>query len=327
MLTLAATVAAERGTPALRERLEARVLTDADAEAAGRHLADLRLRQGAGALIGGRPPSGAAQRPRNDGRAVTGRRPRPCIVVTESDGPGSILASAIARRRRRRADAAGRGPRTGAGSRRHSTPNWHGCGTSHGWPSRAPARWTPCVGAPRGRRGPGTRRRGPASRRWVPSPPLRCAVTACPRRCAPAFRVRILCAGHDRRGGRVDARARGVLAAVQHRAGPTSPTRCVSLGPTSSRQWHTAPGPAGRRTCRGPGGTGRRPHRLRDLPLSVGRGEPRGTHARRHAGADGTADAGRQRRPDDLRGAGESRSARGPWRPRRGRLEAWRRPC
>ena len=51
VLTLAATVAADRGTPALRERLEARVLTEADAEAAGRHLADLLVRQGAGALI------------------------------------------------------------------------------------------------------------------------------------------------------------------------------------------------------------------------------------------------------------------------------------
>jgi hydroxymethylbilane synthase len=51
VLTLAATVAAERGTPAMRERLEARVLTDADAEAAGRQLADLLLRQGAGDLI------------------------------------------------------------------------------------------------------------------------------------------------------------------------------------------------------------------------------------------------------------------------------------
>jgi hydroxymethylbilane synthase len=51
VLTLAATVTAERGTPAMRERLEARVLTDADAEAAGRQLADLLLRQGAGDLI------------------------------------------------------------------------------------------------------------------------------------------------------------------------------------------------------------------------------------------------------------------------------------
>jgi hypothetical protein len=42
----------------MRERLETRVLTEADAEAAGRQLADLLVRQGAGALIGAlRQPS------------------------------------------------------------------------------------------------------------------------------------------------------------------------------------------------------------------------------------------------------------------------------
>jgi len=63
VLTLAATVTAERGTPALRERLETRVLTEADAEAAGRQLADLLVRQGAGALIGALRPPPRGSRP------------------------------------------------------------------------------------------------------------------------------------------------------------------------------------------------------------------------------------------------------------------------
>lgn len=57
VLTLAAAVIAEVGTPVVRDRLEASVLTVAQAEAAGHELADLLLAQGAGGILAALRPT------------------------------------------------------------------------------------------------------------------------------------------------------------------------------------------------------------------------------------------------------------------------------